>query len=322
MNGWFRAIVSGWHLCACAVMLMLGGCTGIFFQPQLGLRGNPDVYNVQYEDVTFAAADGTRLSGRFLPGWGKVTGTVIFLHGNAGNIDGHLSKIYWLPEHGFNVFLFDYRGFGRSDGRPNLPGLVSDINAAIQYVLKRPDVQPDRIVIYGQSLGGALAVYVAATSVHRDHLCAVITDSAFASYRQIAREKLAQNFLFWAVQYPASYTVNDDYSPIDVIQNISPTPVLVIHGGQDWLVPPHHGQQLYDKARDPKEFWMVDDAGHARLLYWTQWQDQFVEYLRSVTCEHGRGGQDCGCGAKSTVSSDGDTKGKIDGIDVLRNVTD
>jgi uncharacterized protein len=301
---------------------MLGGCTGIFFQPQLGLKENPDVFNVEYEDASFTAADGTLLTGRFLPGWGKVYGTVLFLHGNAGNIDGHLSKVFWLPERGFNVFLIDYRGFGRSQGKPNLPGLVNDVNAAIQYLLKRPGVDPARIVIYGQSLGGALAVYTAATTIHRDHLCAVITDSSFASYRQIAREKIAQNAFLWVIQYPASLTVDDDYSPIDVIGEISPTPVLVIHGGEDWLVPPHHGRQLFNQASEPKAFWMVEDAGHARLLYWTEWQTRFVSFLKSVLCEHGTAGRDCGCGAKPVVLERGKSQGEINGFDVLRQIAE
>jgi fermentation-respiration switch protein FrsA (DUF1100 family) len=260
-------------------MLLLNGCTNVFFQPYQGYLLTPTRVGLAYEDVDFNAKDGVRLHGWFLPAEGRAVGTVLFLHGNAENISTHLGSVYWLPKAHFNVFLIDYRGYGASEGAPTLPGAIDDADSALRTLVARKDIDPHRIVILGQSLGAAIAVYVAAHSEQRSYIRALVVDSSFASYRGIAREKLGGFWLTWPFQWPLSFTVNDDYSPIDAIPLVSPIPVLIIHDGADQIIPEHHATSLFAAAHEPKELWLLPDGGHIQTFNKPANRERFVRYL-------------------------------------------
>jgi fermentation-respiration switch protein FrsA (DUF1100 family) len=251
---------------ALALVLALGACTPVFFQPSGGIYSTPGLYGIDYQPVEFHAADGTALFAWFMPARGEAHGTVLYLHGNAQNISAHFANVAWLPAAGFNVLAMDYRGYGGSEGRPSLPGVQLDIDAAMRTLLERPDVDPDRIVVFGQSLGGALAIYYVAHSAYRQHIRAVVADSAFADYRMVAREKLADLFITWPLQWLPDYTVDDSYAPRAAVAIISPIPLLLIHGEQDGIDSPHHSQLLYEMAREPKAYWSIPDSGHIQAL--------------------------------------------------------
>ncbi|MFL6652127.1 MAG: alpha/beta hydrolase [Sulfurifustaceae bacterium] len=249
----------------------MAGCTGVFFQPYRTLVRTPDDIGLAYEDVRFKTADGVALHGWFLPANATACATVLFLHGNAENISTHIGSVYWMPRYGFNVFLPDYRGYGASSGTPSLPGVQADIDAAIKYVL-------------GQSLGGASAVYYAAYGPERARIRALVVDSAFSSHRDIAREKLAGFWLTWPLQYPLAWTIDDDYSPLAAVPRVAPIPLLLIHGEADSIVPVHHSERLYAAAREPKEFWKIEGAGHIETLHSTTVRARLVSYLYSHAC--------------------------------------
>jgi fermentation-respiration switch protein FrsA (DUF1100 family) len=232
--------------------------------------------------VSIVAPDGVRLHAWFLPAKGKAAGTILFLHGNAENISTHLASVHWLPARGFNVLLLDYRGYGRSEGTPTLPGVMADIESALGVLAARPDVDPQRIVVFGQSLGGSLAIYHVAHSAHRPRIRALVVESAFTGYRDIVSEKLASFWLTWPFQWLPSLTVDDEYSPAPVIAKIHPIPLLLIHGDRDVIVPSHHGERLYALAGEPKEFWLVPGAAHIETLRRPEYRDRFVDYLGRV----------------------------------------
>jgi alpha-beta hydrolase superfamily lysophospholipase len=144
--------------------LLLAGCTGLIFQPLTDHLLTPDRIGLAWRDVAFTTADGVRLHGWFLPASAPRQGSVLFLHGNAENISTHIASVAWLPDAGFDVLLFDYRGYGRSAGRPSLDGLQRDFDAALGTLLAMPEVDPQRVVVFGQSLGGALAITALASS--------------------------------------------------------------------------------------------------------------------------------------------------------------
>jgi fermentation-respiration switch protein FrsA (DUF1100 family) len=254
----------------------------MFFQPHRQRILTPETFGLAYEEVRFKTADGTVLFGWFLPAQGNAAGTIMFLHGNAENISTHVSAVAWLPPRGFNVLLVDYRGYGASAGRPSLAGAQQDIDAAMQMLLARSDVDTNRIVVYGQSLGGALAAYNVAYSQYRGHVRALVIESAFSSYTGITREKLAATWLTWPFQWLASLTVDETFSPLPAMKLISPIPLLVIHGDQDAIVPIRHGQRLYDSALDPKQLWVIPGAGHIQGMRQGMWRDRFVAYLHEV----------------------------------------
>ena len=262
--------------------LVASGCTGAFFHPQRTLVATPDVVGVRYEPVALRAVDGVALVAWFMPATGKAHATVLFLHGNAENISTHFISVAWMPAEGFNVLALDYRGYGGSEGKPTLPGMQLDIDAALTELRARPDVDPRRIVLFGQSLGGALAIHYAARGSQRGALRAVIADSAFADYRTIASEKLAASALTWPFQWLPALVVDNDYSPLASVGAISPLPLLLIHGEADAVVPPHHAQRLYEAARMPKELWLLPGVGHIQSVRDAALRRRLGDYVRRV----------------------------------------
>jgi hypothetical protein len=260
----------------------VAGCTQTFFQPHWQLVDTPASAGLSYQSVALRAADGVELLAWFLPAKGEPQATVLFLHGNAENISTHFANVAWMPAEGFNVLALEYRGYGGSEGSPSLHGLQLDIDAALGSLLERRDVDPRRIVLFGQSLGGALAIHYAARGAHRGRLRAVVADSAFADYRLIVQEKLAGFFLTWPFQWLPTFTVDNDYSPLASVRELAPLPLLLIHGERDTIVPPHHSCRLYESAGQPKELWIVPGAGHIQAMREPALRRRLSDFVRRV----------------------------------------
>ena len=272
-------------LAAFALALLVSGCTTVFFQPSSTIYETPGQYGIDYQPVEFKASDGTALFAWFLPARGEPKATILYLHGNGANISAHFSNVAWMPAAGFSVLAIDYRGYGGSEGKPTLPGVQLDIDAAMRVLLARKDVNPDRIIVFGQSLGGALAIYYVAHSAYRSHIKAVVADSSFADYRQVAQEKLADLIITWPLQWLPTFTVNNDYAPIASVAALSPIPLLLIRGERDGIVSPRHSQELFEAAQEPKALWSVEDAGHIGALREAKVRKRLAEFLRAPGAE-------------------------------------
>ncbi|HHH48316.1 MAG TPA: alpha/beta hydrolase [Gammaproteobacteria bacterium] len=262
---------------ALVLILALSACSNLFFVPMKTLLRTPDELGLDFENVFIDSSDGVRLYAWFLPAEETARGTILFLHGNAENISTHIGGVYWLPARGYNVLLLDYRGYGLSSGEPSLQGATDDVQAALRWLLARTEGQP--VAVLGQSLGGSLGVVAIDRADLAPQIRALILDSAFSDYRLIAREKLAGFWLTWPLQYPLSWLISDHFAPTRAIARISPTPVLIIHGEDDNIVPPHHARQLYRAAREPKALWLVPDTGHIGALARPEIRDRLVKYL-------------------------------------------
>jgi fermentation-respiration switch protein FrsA (DUF1100 family) len=275
--------ISPWSVAfALFVTFSASGCTQTFFQPHRAIVATPDRLGVRYETVGLRAVDGIELAAWFLPARGTPGATVLFLHGNAENISTHFVNVAWMPAAGFNVLALDYRGYGASAGSPSLAGVQLDIDAALGALLERRDVDPQRIVLFGQSLGGAFAIHYAARGAHRASLRAVIADSAFADYRLIVREKMAGFFLTWPFQWLPALTVDNDYSPRAAVGAVSPIPLLLIHGESDATVPAHHSRMLYEAAAQPKNLWITPAPGHTQSLRDPALRARLSDFVRSA----------------------------------------
>jgi hypothetical protein len=259
--------------------VLLSGCTGLFFQPMRPWMRTPADVGLAYEDLRLPTSDGLTVSAWFLPAQQKAKGTILFLHGNAENISTHLASVHWLPARGFNVLLLDYRGYGASQGVPTVPGAQEDIDSAMRYLLTRADIDNKRIIVLAQSLGGALGLHYIAHSAHRAHLRGAVIDSAFTGYRDIAREKLRGSWLTWPLAWPLGLSVTGDYSPMEAAPQIAPIPLLIIHGDRDQVIPLHHGQELFDAAREPKTLWVIPDTAHIQALDQPAVRDRLVAWL-------------------------------------------
>jgi hypothetical protein len=269
------------------VGLCLAACTSLAFYPTREHALTPDQIGLAYREVDFKAADGVRLHGWFLPARPPRIGSVLFVHGNAENISTHIGSVAWLPAAGFDVLLFDYRGYGRSEGVPTLAGLHLDFEAALDLLLDAPELAGDNVVVFGQSLGGALAITALADSPQRERVRALVIEGAFTGYRSLAREKLAGFWLTWPLQWPLGLTIDDQYRPIEMIGALAPMPVVVIQGEADQIVPPHHGLALFEAAGEPKALWLVAATGHIQAFAQPEIRARLRNYLHSVLDDPG-----------------------------------
>lgn len=231
------------------------GLDNVFYYPDHREYTTPAESGYTYEDVQFVSKDGTKLSGWFIPAKGKALGTIIHFHGNAQNMGAHFAFVSWLPANGFNLFVFDYRGYGKSEGHPSRRGLYEDSVAAVEYVKSRTDIDQKKIILFGQSIGGANALTVAGNN-RFDGIAGVATDSAFSSYKGVAMHHTTLLKPF------AALLIGNRLSPIDTVQNITPVPLLIIHGTADQTVPYKHAQVLFEKAGEPKTLWAVPNGQH------------------------------------------------------------
>jgi len=267
---------------ATVLLLVFAGCTSLFFKPGNIFVNDPATQRLSPEEVHFTSPDGVKLYGWYFTR-PEARGTILVCHGNVENLSTHVKLDLWLVEAGFNLFIFDYRGYGRSGGEPDVKGVHLDAEAALETLISRlPHPGNDRIIVFGKSLGGAIATNMVSTSPYKDRVKAVILDSVFSGYRTIAREKIADSIVGWPFQYPLSFLVNDDYSPLKKIKDLAPIPLLVVYGTDDRIVPGHHSRLLYDAAREPKELWVSTVPGHVRSFSDTAFRDKLLNYLASL----------------------------------------
>ena len=266
----------------CAALVAAGSSGfGQFYHPDRIDYGTPARSGLRYEPVSFRSRDGTKLHGWFVPAAGKALGTVIHFHGNAQNMSAHFSYVSWLPRHGFNVLAFDYRGYGQSEGAPTRRGVHQDAIAALQYIRMREDIEQDRLLILGQSLGGAVAI-TALAGRDMTGIRGIAVESTFDSYLEIAKAK--------APDMVARIFVSDGLSPKPVVAELSPAPILFIHGTADRVVPYARGKALFDAAKEPKELWTVQGGRHTEAFtrYGTIYQPRLVAFFKECL-ESGRG---------------------------------
>ncbi|OGR43613.1 MAG: hypothetical protein A2X35_09390 [Elusimicrobia bacterium GWA2_61_42] len=243
--------------------VFLGGCTHLFFQPSREIFSDPAAAGIKYEVIKFKSGDGTLLTGLFFAPAGVPRGTVVHFHGNAQNMTAHYPYSAWLAKEGFNVFIFDYRGYGASGGKPDLDGLVLDGKAALAHALKLPGARPDRIVIFGQSLGGAISLAAAAGSELKP--AAVVLEGTFYSYKSVASAALRRHWLSWPLSWLPWVAVSGRHAAKDSVGSLT-CPKLFIHSEKDRTVPFSQGKKLYAAACPPKQFWPVP-AGHIEAFY-------------------------------------------------------
>jgi fermentation-respiration switch protein FrsA (DUF1100 family) len=205
-----------------------------------------------FTDLTIETEDGQRLHGWWIPAAAPTRGHVLLLHGNAGNIGDRVVHAALLTAAGFDVLAFDYRGYGRSSGRPSEQGTYHDARAALAVLLAQDGVDPGRVLYLGESLGGAVALELA---IHRPP-AGLILQSAFTSIRDMARLHFP---------YIPRALVPDAYPSLRLIQGLD-APLLVLHGARDTIVPLMHGEELFRAAPEPKQLEVFPDAAHNDLI--------------------------------------------------------
>ncbi len=218
------------------------------FYPDTFMMHSPSDYNLNYEDIWFETADGVRLHGWMIPA-DSPEGLMLFCHGNAGNISHRLDNISRLHSVNISVFIFDYRGYGRSGGFISEAGLYTDMEAAYREAHGHASRHNLKLVVFGRSLGGVAAVHVA--SAHR--CSGVILESTFTNLAAMARTHFPLPFV--------DGLLRDRFNSLGKIPNVK-DPLLFFHGDHDEIVPYRYGLELYEAAPEPKEFVPLKGAGH------------------------------------------------------------
>ena len=222
----------------------------IIFHPSRYPDGfwNPASQGVLAQDIYFTAEDGVKLHGWFIPAENAVA-TLLWFHGNAGNISHRLDNIQRLVRLNLNVFIFDYRGYGRSEGVPSEAGIYKDSQAAYDAVLRLDGVSVDTLFLFGRSLGGICAVQTAMNWPAKG----LLLESVFTNSSDMARKIFPLIPLGWAMK-----------SKLDAVSKVPHLrlPKLFLHGTDDEIVPYDMGRKLFDAAAEPKTFYSIAGAGH------------------------------------------------------------
>jgi len=235
-----RIIIIAASICAISIALVYIFQSRFVYFPTRTLSADPSSIGLQFEDVCFETADGVRLAGWFIP-CNDARGVILFCHGNAGNISHRLDSIMIFHRLGLDVFIFDYRGYGESEGKPTEHGTYQDAEAAWQYLIEERQIDASQIIVFGRSIGGALAAWLA----QQHSPGALILESTFTSLRDAA----ATIYHF----PPIRRFVRFEYHTAEHLAGAD-CPVLVVHSRDDEIMSFHHGQRLFELAAEPKMF--------------------------------------------------------------------
>jgi len=208
--------------------------------PDRVLLTDPSSVGLDFENVSLKTEDGIKLSAWYIPSE-SARGVILFCHGNAGNISHRLESIQIFNRLGLDVLIFDYRGYGQSEGKPTEVGTYMDSEAAWQYLVEERQVSPSSIIVFGRSLGGAVAAWLS----HRHTPGALILEATFTS----AIDMAAKMYPYLPVRLLSRF----NYNTADYLAEIN-CPVLIVHSPEDEIMPFSHGKQLFEIAKEPKEF--------------------------------------------------------------------
>jgi fermentation-respiration switch protein FrsA (DUF1100 family) len=249
------------------------------YSPIQEISDTPGELGMYFENVVFETEDGLRLNGWYIPAE-NTQFTVLFCHGNGGNIMHRLDSINIFYNFGLNCFIFDYRGYGSSEGKTSEEGTYLDAMAAYKWLTDEKKISPNDIVIFGRSLGGSIAAQLAIRVEAR----ALTIESAFTSYVDIGRRFYPYMPVRWFARFR--------YKTIDYIKDVR-CPVMIIHSRNDEIMPFEFGRELYEVANEPKEFVEIFGSHNDGFLVsaeiykkaWIKWL-KFLEGRQNRTEHH------------------------------------
>ena len=205
----------------------------------------------ELEQVDLMAKDGTNIKAWYKPA-PKGRLTMLYFHGNAGNLADRSEKLEALQKRGIGIMALSYRGYGNSEGSPTEQGIYQDARAAIEYLQQEKNISNDQLFIYGESLGSGVAVQMAT----EQHFRALVLEAPYTSITNTGYERYPL--------FPIKFLLKDHFDSIGKIPNVH-TPLMIFHGYLDMVMPIHHGRQLLQAANEPKEARFFDHVGHTNF---------------------------------------------------------
>lgn len=267
--------------------MILNSCSHLFYFPDSYLYSDPKQFKIVYENIFFKSQDGTKLHGWYLQNKEKAVpskGLILYFHGNAQNISAHYISIAWLTKEGYDVFAFDYRGYGLSKGQPHQRGVHEDSLAALNLAHKRFKKEGhNKFIVYGQSLGGIISLRALKDFKERKDIDLYVMDSTFLSYQDLAAEKLRDSGVLWILNPLGYLLVSDEYSPYKYAPEFD-RPTLVIHGVKDTIIPLRFGEEIYHRLRSKRDIWKIKEGGHIDGFFVEKkrYRRKFLQYLSEL----------------------------------------
>lgn len=243
------------------ISLLLTSCSSLFYYPSSEEFYKKELFPFPIEDNFMADQKGNQIHYWYLKSE-KAKGKILFFHGNAQNLTSHVGLLAWIVKHNYDLMIFDYPGYGKSSGKPSPESTVISGIAAIEKIIAINPELP--LFLYGQSLGGQILQKCINLKSEVNYK-ALFIEASFLSYRNVARDALAKNWITWIFQ-PVGWMVMSDEWAGDP-SSIAPKPLYVIHGEQDKVVSLSQGQQIFDKAKSPKTFIPIKNGGHGNIYY-------------------------------------------------------
>jgi uncharacterized protein len=259
------AVLAGYLINVAAAMIFENS---LIFFPVVYPEGNWNPRGLAIEDAWFQADDGAPLHGWYVPKE-SARAAILFCHGNGGNITHRIDAVEMLHRRcGASVLIFDYRGFGRSQGSPSEAGVVADARAARDWLAAREKLKPSGVVLLGESLGGAVAVDLAA----RDGARALVLESTFSSLPDVA--------VYHYPWLPVRLAMRSRFDSAKIIADYH-GPLLMAHGDADTIVPLRFGRRLFDAANEPKQFILLPKHDHNMPMP-TSYYDALTKFLEQL----------------------------------------
>jgi uncharacterized protein len=244
--------------------LALHGCGGLFYHPSRVVYTEPARLHATWQDLSFPRPGGGKLAAALIGGerTDSSRGLWIQFHGNAQNMTAHWLSLHWATQRGWSVLVWDYSGYGASDGAPSRRQIAKDADAFLEWV--SDSILPRHrgpVVLVGQSLGSAILLRAFPGWKDRDKATLVLSEGGFPSYRSIAYDVVSRHWLTW-IAYPfVPLLVSDAESPAPLVPRIAPTPFLIVSCAEDKAVPPSQQNKLHALAPDAL-YWKIDGCRH------------------------------------------------------------
>lgn len=260
------------------VMTLLTGCSSFFYYPDSNTYYRPEQFKISSKNIEMISSDGTAIQGMLLRSKKKVSkGLVVQFHGNAENMSSHMTSLMWLTDLGYDLFTFDYRGYGSSEGHPGPKGVNQDALAALKMAkelqIKR---KAPKLIVYGQSLGGVILLR-ALEDFGTEGIDHLILESTFMSYRSVAASVFKKSFITYLL-FPLAYIFADGSYSANKVPEI---PLVVIHGTNDVIINYEFGKDIFKKAKAPKQLWTIQNGGHINAYFLEQgkYREKLITYL-------------------------------------------
>ena len=267
--------------------MLLTSCSNMFYYPSRDEFYSPKSFNIDYEDHYFQSNDGLKLHGWFLKtSQDNIKGTIVHFHGNAENITTHFLSLAWLVNYGYQIFIFDYRGYGKSEGKTSQKGIYFDALAAFNYSHRlHKEKGAGKYIVYGQSLGGIISLRALMDFPKKKDIHLVVMDSTFSSYQKIAFDKMTDSWITIPFSPLVYLLISDEMESFSHIQNLS-VPLLVIHGDSDKVVPYKFGKEIYVNSPNQIEKWMwsINGGKHTDVFFREEgkYRKKFVKFLENI----------------------------------------